>query len=193
MPGTVETDIIRGFAGKIPARGDFVHAGLPRDFNDPWHDWQSLVIAGSRTLMGETWLEAFLESPVWRFILPAGMSGPRAAVGLIMPSVDKVGRYFPLTFAALPEAGTPIEEDWSAWLDTVENLGFLALDEDAPPERLMPPSTPLSPAAGAETSCVWWTGGGPRVPATRFTLPALPDAARFASMLGYLAPTESAS
>ena len=108
MPGPVEPEILRGFTGKIPVRGDFVHAGLPRDFADRWHDWQSrAVIAGSRTLMGDAWLDAFLEAPVWRFVLPPGICGARAAVGLIMPSVDKVGRYFPLTFVALPDAGTP--------------------------------------------------------------------------------------
>ena len=165
MPEPVEPAIARGFAGKIPARGDFVHAGLPRDFADPWHDWQSSVIAGSRTLMGDVWLEAFLEAPVWRFVLPPGLCGTRAAIGLIMPSVDKVGRYFPLTFAALPDAGTPAEENWADWLDAVETLGRLALDEDAPPERLTPPPSPVSPAFTDATSSVWWTEGGPRVAA----------------------------
>jgi type VI secretion system protein ImpM len=193
MPGPVEKEIIRGFTGKVPARGDFVHGGLPRDFTDPWHDWQSLVIAGSRALMGEAWLGAFLEAPVWRFILPAGMCGPRAAVGLIMPSVDKVGRYFPLSLAALSDAGTPTEADWSGWLDDVEDLGRLALDEDAPPEQLMPPPAPMTPVFTGETVCVWWTVGGPRVDSARLTMPSLPDAACFASMLGYLAPAESGS
>ncbi len=193
MPGPVEPDIIRGFAGKIPARGDFVHAGLPRDFADKWHDWQSSVIAGSRTLMGEAWLDAFLEAPVWRFVLPPGLCGARAAIGLIMPSVDKVGRYFPLTFAALPDAGMPAAENWSDWLDAVETLGRLALDEDAPPEQLAPPPAPLSASFTDGTASVWWTDGGPLVAASRFSLPSLPDAARFASMLGHLAPSESAS
>jgi len=193
MSGTVGPDVLRGFAGKVPARGDFVHAGLPRDFIDPWHDWQSLVIAGSRTMMGEAWLEAFLEAPVWRFILPPGMCGARAAVGLIMPSVDKVGRYFPLTMAALPDAGTPGADDWTDWLDNAEALGRLALDDDAPPERLMPPPPLASMTFTSETNSLWWTDGGPRVEASRLALPSLPDAARFASMLGHLAPTESAS
>jgi len=126
-------------------------------------------------------------------VLPPGMCGPRAVVGLIMPSVDKVGRYFPLTFAALSNAGTPNAEEWSGWLDTAEDLGRLALDEDAPPDRLMPPPAPLSPSIAGETSCVWWTEGGPRVEASRLSLPSLPDAARFATMLGHLAPSESAS
>jgi type VI secretion system protein ImpM len=193
MPGAITPDVLRGFAGKIPARGDFVHAGLPRDFTDPWHDWQSLVIAGSKTMMGESWLDAFLEAPVWRFILPPGLCGPRAAVGLIMPSVDKVGRYFPLTLVALPDAGTPSADEWTDWLDIAETLGRLALDEDAPPERLMPSAAPSSATVSSETGSVWWTDGGPRVEASRLSLPALPDAACFASMLGHLAPTESAS
>ena len=172
-----------------------MHAGLPRDFVDPWHDWQSLVIAGSRGMMGEAWLEAFLEAPVWRFILPAGLCGPRAAVGLIMPSVDKVGRYFPLTLAALPDAGTPVADDWSGWLDAVEDLGRLALDEDAPPERLTPPACPVAALRHRRRR------GQPVVDRRRATRskrpachsPSLPDAACFASMLGHLAQTESAS
>jgi type VI secretion system protein ImpM len=193
MPSALEPEIISGFSGKIPARGDFVHAGLPRDFADPWHDWQSGVIAGSRGLMGEGWLDAFLEAPVWRFVLPSGMCGNRAAIGLIMPSVDKVGRYFPLTFAALSGDGTLAADNWTDWLDAVEDLGRLALDEDAPPERLVPPPVPVSPAFTDETISVWWTDGGPRVAASRLSLPSLPDVACFASMLGHLAPTESPS
>ena len=185
MPGAVDGGIARGFTGKIPARGDFVHAGLPRDFTDPWDDWQSLVIAGSRTLMGETWLDAFLEAPVWRFLLSPGLCGPRAAVGLLMPSVDKVGRYFPLTFAALPDQGTPRAEDWDPWLDAVETLGRLALDEDAPPERLTPPPCPTVPSLPRGTTSLWWTEGGPRVEPARLSLTILPDATRFASMLGH--------
>ena len=66
----VPGDVTAGFYGKLPARGDFVRAGLPRDFTDPWDDWLQSVIAGSRSLMGDAWLPAFLEAPVWRFTLP---------------------------------------------------------------------------------------------------------------------------
>ena len=195
MPGPLEHEPIRGFTGKIPVRGDFVHAGLPRDFTDPWHDWQASVIAASREIMHEHWLDAFLEAPVWRFALAPGLCGKRAVVGLMLPSVDRVGRYFPLTFAALPDGGTPSPAIWSAWLDQAEALGRLALDEDAPPEQLMPPPCPT--LSGAETlgveigDGIWWTEGGPRVAPVRLILPALPDGARFASMLGHIAPVES--
>ena len=42
----------RGFFGKLPARGDFVRAGLPRDFVDPWDAWLQRVLAGSRDAAG---------------------------------------------------------------------------------------------------------------------------------------------
>ena len=136
--------IPRGFAGKIPARGDFVQSGLPRDFTEAWYNWQSLVISGSQAIMGDSWRDAFLEAPVWRFALPPGYCGQRAVIGLIMPSVDRVGRYFPLTFAAVPAQVPDNLEgaDWTAWLDEAETLGRRALDQDTPPADLMPPSCP---------------------------------------------------
>jgi type VI secretion system protein ImpM len=194
MTNLLDAETPRGFSGKIPARGDFVHGGLPRDFLDPWNDWLERVIADSRDLMGDAWLAAFLEAPVWRFTLPPGSCGARAAVGLFLPSVDRVGRYFPLTFAALPAAAVGVNGAWSEWLEAAEAIGRGALEDDTPPDRLMPPPCPLSPypvPGTAETA--WWTDGGPRVAAATFSLPALPDAARFATMLGHPAPVESAS
>ena len=185
-----------GFTGKIPSRGDFVQAGLPRDFTEPWHDWQATVIAGSRELMGAAWLPAFLEAPVWRFALPAGTCGTLSAIGLMLPSVDKAGRYFPLTFAAVSAtAGTPDRAGWTNWLDTVESLGRRALEEDISPEQLMPPPCPPIPfpsalfgsgmARSGTGDSLWWTDGGPLVTAMCLTLAGLPDSARFALMLGH--------
>ena len=45
-----------------------------------------------------------LTSPVWRFAAAAGAFGPAPVVGLMAPSVDRVGRYFYLTLVAeLPD------------------------------------------------------------------------------------------
>jgi type VI secretion system protein ImpM len=44
-------------------------------------------------------MEAYLTAPIWRFVLLPGIINHQAWTGLIMPSVDKVGRYFPLTVA----------------------------------------------------------------------------------------------
>jgi type VI secretion system protein ImpM len=183
--------MIAGFYGKLPARGDFVRLGLPRDFTDRWDEWLAGVMTASRASMGDDWLPAFLESPVWRFILPAGLCGGRAVLGLMLPSVDRAGRYFPLTFAAL-FAGRPPAADnpaGTAWLDRCEAAGRAALEENAEPERLqemiaehdlIPDEADGVPAAQS----LWWSDGSPRVPAGQLSLRGLPDPVTYATMLG---------
>ncbi len=186
--------VIAGFYGKLPARGDFVRGALPRDFTDRWDAWLAPAIAGSRERMGEAWLPAFLEAPVWRFALSAGLCGVRAALGLMLPSVDRAGRYFPLTFAALYGDGTAPGDD-PVWLDGCEAAGRAALEQDAGPEQLgamlgMPEATECA-AGRMETGTmqsIWWTDGAPLVPATRFVLTGLPDASVYATMLGASLP-----
>ncbi len=182
MPGAVTA----GFYGKLPARGDFVRAGLPRDFTDPWDEWLQSVMAGSRSLAGDdAWLPAFLEAPVWRFVLPPRMCGPQAALGLMLPSVDRAGRYFPLTFAALSPRTTS-KECAEAWLDLCEAAGREALEQDTPPQQLAGalgmPELPEAEADAAEA--IWWTEGSPRVRPFSLSLRCLPDVATFAAMLG---------
>jgi type VI secretion system protein ImpM len=174
-----------GFYGKLPARGDFVRAGLPREFTDLWDDWLQSVIAGSQSTMGDSWLSAYLEAPIWRFTLPPGMCGSLAALGLLMPSVDKAGRYFPLTFAALRTGGFAASSG-EAWLAQCEVAGLSALENDTPPEEISAmigaPDLPDEAVPGREA--VWWSEGSSRVTPTRLTLRCLPDAATFAAMLG---------
>jgi type VI secretion system protein ImpM len=180
-----------GLFGKLPSRGDFVQLGLPGSFVRPWDAWLQQAMAGSQERMGDAWLPAYLESPVWRFVLPGGMCGAGAVLGLLMPSVDRVGRYFPLTLAAVfpPGAGVPAEDAAARWLEVCEDAGRAALDDDVPPDevaRQVAGQIPLGAGVAAEDarSGVWWTDGGPRVAATRLVLATLPDAAQFAVMLG---------
>jgi type VI secretion system protein ImpM len=188
------SSVIAGFYGKLPARGDFVRGALPRDFTDRWDAWLAPAIAGSRQAMGEDWLPAFLEAPVWRFALSSGLCGSRAAIGLMLPSVDRAGRYFPLTFAALYGDGAAPGDD-PVWLDGCEAAGRAALEQDAGPEQLGAmlgmPEAAEGAAGRTETGMIqsiWWTEGAPRVPATRFVLPGLPDASVYATMLGAAMP-----
>jgi type VI secretion system protein ImpM len=171
-----------GLYGKLPARGDFVRIGLPGSFVAPWDAWLQDVVAGSRELLGADWLPAWLEAPVWRFALAGGLCGPDPVLGVLLPSVDRVGRYFPLTLAAFvgaEGAGGP-----EAWLDAAESAGFAALEQDATQEQVAA-MLPPAPRAGDVPSAgsLWWTVGGPRVAASRRPCPALPDAAAFAGML----------
>jgi type VI secretion system protein ImpM len=86
-----------GLYGKLPTHGDFLRRRAPEDFIAAWDAWLQEALAGSRAALGERWLDTYLTSPVWRFALDAGACGAASMAGVLVPSVDRVGRYFPLT------------------------------------------------------------------------------------------------
>jgi type VI secretion system protein ImpM len=124
-----------GFFGKLPSRGDFVSRRLTREFVDVWDDWLRRAMAESRASMGDAWLESYLTSPIWRFAVMPGICGPNGYVGLMMPSIDRVGRYFPLTVASRLAEGTSALGSAiaaAAWFDETEALLLRQLDDDPP-------------------------------------------------------------
>ncbi|MEM8812404.1 MAG: type VI secretion system-associated protein TagF [Pseudomonadota bacterium] len=86
-----------GFFGKIPSAGDFVSHNLPPRIADTWADKMAGWMAASKKSDREAWMRQFLTSPIWRFVLPAGVIGPQAWCGLLAGSTDSVGREFPFT------------------------------------------------------------------------------------------------
>ncbi len=120
-----------GFYGKLPTLGDFVSRRLPGDFVQPWDLWLRESLAHSRAQLGEGWLDTYLTSPLWRFVLTPGIAGQGAWVGVLMPSVDRVGRYFPLTLACPidPGADAPRLLVESDWLERAEDVVLAALHE----------------------------------------------------------------
>jgi type VI secretion system protein ImpM len=124
---------VQGFFGKIPSHGDFVRRNLPHAFVDPWDEWLQQAVAASKTELGEAWLNTYLTSPVWRFVLQPGVCGDEGWAGILMPSVDRVGRYFPLTVAAsLGEAAQPFQLASRArtWFEAAENVALQVLEQD---------------------------------------------------------------
>lgn len=104
----VITEPVLGFYGKVPALGDFVSRRVSSVFIAEWDRWLQTVIEGSQESLGSHWRELYLYSPAWRFALPVGICGDEVWTGLTVPSVDKVGRCFPLTVVlALPSAANP--------------------------------------------------------------------------------------
>lgn len=98
-----------GFFGKIPTLGDFVHQVLPQDFANGFHEWLQRSMAGARDALGDQFLTCYLNCPAWKFLLAAGVCGAQPIVGLTIPSVDRVGRYFNFTLATvLPMDSDPI-------------------------------------------------------------------------------------
>ena len=132
-----DANSIPGWYGKLPTLGDFASRRLDGDFIEPWDLWLGEGLAAQREMLGEAWLEAYLRSPVWRFVLmPGALPGLQqdgALAGVLMPSVDRVGRYFPLTLVtrlpSLPRSAAEIEA-LLGWLHRLEDVAVDALHDD---------------------------------------------------------------
>jgi type VI secretion system protein ImpM len=89
-----------GLFGKTPHVGDFVERRIHPAFRTLWDEWLQEGMAASQQALGEAWLDVYLTSPVWRFAFSAHICGEAVYAGVLVPSVDRVGRYFPLSIVA---------------------------------------------------------------------------------------------
>ena len=122
-----------GLYGKLPSHGDFLRRRASDAFVSVWDEWLQQSIAASRSALGQNWLDVYLTSPVWRFACDTGVCGPRAYAGLMAPSVDRVGRYFPLTLVwEVPQGVHPLAVSQRAdrWFDQLEQLLLDAMAEE---------------------------------------------------------------
>jgi type VI secretion system protein ImpM len=129
--GAAPQEFSAGWYGKIPGTGDFIARRMPPSFSEAWDRWLQGAIAGSRDRLGGRWRDTFLSMPIWRFVLSPGLLTQNAWAGIMVPSVDAVGRYFPLAVAsALPSAsldvvGTLLAAE--AWFDEIETIALTAI------------------------------------------------------------------
>jgi type VI secretion system protein ImpM len=122
-----------GFYGKLPSHGDFLRRRAPDAFVALWDAWLQEALSVSQAALGSRWLDVYLTSPVWRFAAAAGACGPGAVAGVMVPSVDRVGRYFPLTvIGELPPHVNPLEiaAAGSAYFDRAERVVLDALETE---------------------------------------------------------------
>lgn len=120
-----------GVYGKLPAYGDFIFRNLASSFINPWDEWLQNYVAASKEQIGEDWLNIYLTSPIWRFALSPGVIDENIWSGLIMPSVDRVGRYFPFSVVkSFPAQVSPVNLLFTqqAWYQQIEDLCLDALD-----------------------------------------------------------------
>lgn len=123
-----------GWYGKLPALGDFAQRRLDQDFITGWDAWLQGGIVESQRILGADWLATYLRAPVWRFVLASGVLGARSWSGILLPSVDRVGRYFPLTVCApLPAFNWSALEAAAldAWMDRLEHAARACLTHEA--------------------------------------------------------------
>lgn len=129
-----------GLFGKLPAHGDFVQRNLPAGFISNWDEWLQHFIAGTQEQLGESWLDIYLTSPIWRFVFSPGVIDENIWTGIMMPSVDRVGRYFPVSIIRkLPAQTNPFEflQNHDKWFSASEELALRALDGELQIDELM--------------------------------------------------------
>ena len=132
-----------GWHGKLPSLGDFASRRLDSSFIDPWDAWLSSGLLALSESQPDAWLQDYLASPSWCFlIMPGalpGTAGVQAWAGVLMPSVDRVGRYFPFTLALAlgvgPASTAQMPVLW-AWLARLDELARDALYDDWTVDRL---------------------------------------------------------
>lgn len=125
-----------GLFGKLPQKRDFVSFGIPGEILSPLETWLQSAVAASRSELGRGWEEVYLVAPIWRFWIGAEIFGT-ACAGALMPSVDGVGRFFPLMAVFMCEPGAalapPSYAPQDKWFQAIEGRLLSVLEEGAEP------------------------------------------------------------
>ncbi len=109
-PSPVAADVraAPGWYGKLATLGDFAQRRLPPECVRLVDGWLADAMSGFRELTGERWLQTYLTAPLLRFAWAPGVVDKQWWFGVLMPSCDSVGRYFPLVIAQ-PRAHPPAD------------------------------------------------------------------------------------
>jgi type VI secretion system protein ImpM len=177
-----------GVFGKLPGLGDFLARSLDPAFTDPWHAWLAHQLPAARSTLAGRFEDAYMQAPVWRFALPRATAGPGPMTGVMMPSIDAVGREFPLTLAAGGAAAA------APWYEALEDTARAALLDDWALDPWLAALAALEapPAPGAETPLIaFWSDGSPFVAACALVFSRLPAGADFCRLL--VDPEEAAA
>ena len=96
--------------GKLPGHGDFISRGVPGALRAPFDQWLSDWLAAAHEALGGDFVEAYETAAPWLF------QSDRAAA-VLLPSIDAVGRHFPLLAVTAPEV--PLQSTYDAMVDAV--------------------------------------------------------------------------
>jgi type VI secretion system protein ImpM len=120
--------------GKLPGMGDFAQRRMAPGFLEVWDRWLQHGLQQMRA-QRDDWLAYYLEAPLWCFALGQGVVGVKPWIGVLMPSVDSVGRYFPLTLVIELEQDVPAASHdpmagMRSWWARSAQAALSALDAD---------------------------------------------------------------
>jgi type VI secretion system protein ImpM len=123
-----------GWYGKLSTLGDFAHRRLSAEFIAIGDAWLSRAMKASREQLAEQWLDVYLTAPVMRFAWAPGVADTNWWFGILMPSCDNVGRYFPLLIArrrVRPPQDRIALDHLEAWFDHLATAATQTLSEQA--------------------------------------------------------------
>lgn len=146
----MKPELATGIFGKLPAHGDFIHRNLSTKVINVWDGWLQTFVGSTQERLADAWLDVYLTSPIWRFCLAEGVVDEHAWAGILLPSVDRVGRYFPFSVMRPLAQGTSISafiSSQEAWFASLETAALRALDGQIQVERLMEELNAQAPAA----------------------------------------------
>lgn len=123
-----------GWYGKLSMLGDFAQRRLPEHAVRRCDSWLSKAMVASREHLGEQWLQTYLNAPVLRFAWAPGVLDTHWWFGVLMPSCDQVGRYYPL-WVAQRRARAPTDrialDHLELWFDHLTHAALQTLQERA--------------------------------------------------------------
>jgi type VI secretion system protein ImpM len=147
-----------GWFGKLPCVGDFCSHNMTAELQEKLDLWLSDAMQEGLHRHGNAWMSAYFQTPVHGFVWGPDVIPQldnQAAIGLIMPSVDKAGRPFPfLLLQALPRITFQNlgVESLTQWLQQAHVLCADALNEDWCLEKMKSESESLSTLMHESTS-----------------------------------------
>jgi type VI secretion system protein ImpM len=193
--------------GKLPGMGDFAQRRLAPAFLELWDTWLQTGLQQLRAER-EDWVAHYLEAPLWFFALGPHIASPNPWIGVLMPSVDSVGRYFPLTLAIelVPSDEATTEDALASmhrWWERSAKAALTALDSNLDASRFDAslfalfgapidddhaavdehPTLSISHLPADRMSCWFVNLGTPE--GIVHTIPQLPTVAGFEVLFGY--------
>lgn len=122
-----------GLHGKLPQYAGFITRRLSMSYTQAWDDWLQRGMEASQRALGSLWLDHYLTSPIWRFVLGTGIVDQQVWAGVMLPSVDRDGGYYPLVIAQ-PMAPTVLPTlvmvEAQTWFAELEQLALGVLQQN---------------------------------------------------------------
>lgn len=188
-----------GFYGKLANKGDFVGRGLSSSTVQVLDTWLQQGLMYAQQQLDDQWNEHYMVAPIWRFYLPSGVLDSHAWIGAFIPSIDRVGRKFPLLLAnrlsrSLNIAAAPIEQtalaSFEAHFTYFEDLLLSSLEYDFDFDAFcdqVADLTEIDTSTLAQTkttdtaspSCIWFSSGSDRIAEQCFSSVGLTDKQQF--------------